>query len=208
MSAVVHKRSLLFLSLCDFPLSLPLIRGPGQLCISVWQVYHQTISQLHFRPGRVNRSIWTENCQITYLMHAWCSKHSTWKARLGKHSFKKTRNFMKKFHKTAPPPVLLLWNPYSEFFQKFDRISGTYGFLNKRYEIRLTPPPPPRLWKSFIKFRIFLKECFPYHSCQFKLLASKHKYNHTFLISSCQSRFCCHIFACSLSFREVLVQIL
>ena len=81
MSAVVHKRSLLFLSLCDFPLSLPLIRGPGQLCISVWQVYHQTISQLHFRPGRVNRSIWTENCQITYLMHAWCSKHSTLKAR-------------------------------------------------------------------------------------------------------------------------------
>ena len=70
MSAVVHKRSLLFLSLCDFPLSLPLIRGPGQLCISVWQVYHQTISQLHFRPGRVNRSIWTENCQITYLLHA------------------------------------------------------------------------------------------------------------------------------------------
>ena len=81
MSAVVHKRSLLFLSLCDFPLSLPLIRAPGQLCISVWQVYHQTISQLHFRPCRVNRSIWTENCQITYLMHAWCSKHSTWKAR-------------------------------------------------------------------------------------------------------------------------------
>ena len=26
-------------------------------------------------------------------------------------------------------------------------------FLNKRYEIRLTPPP--RLWKSFIKFRFF-----------------------------------------------------
>ena len=73
---------------------------------------------------------------------------------------KKSGILWKSFTKwRPPPPVLLLWNPYSEFFQKFDRISGTYGFLNKRYEIRLTPPP--RLWKSFIKFRIFLKECFP-----------------------------------------------
>ena len=40
---------------------------------------------------------------------------------LGKHSFKKKRNFMKKFHKTGtpPPPVLLLWNPYSEIWPYF-----------------------------------------------------------------------------------------
>ena len=45
---------------------------------------------------------------------------------------------MKKFHKTVTPPPVLL---YEILIQKFDRISGTYVFLNKRYEIRLTPPP-------------------------------------------------------------------
>ena len=34
----------------------------------------------------------------------------------GKPSFKKYQNFMKYFHKTeTPPPVLHLWNPYSDF---------------------------------------------------------------------------------------------
>ena len=49
------------------------------------------------------------NCRCIHLL---CIAPS-----LGKHSRKKKRNFMKKFHKTvAPPPVLLLWNPYSEFW--------------------------------------------------------------------------------------------
>ena len=34
-------------------------------------------------------------------------------------------------------------------------------FLNKRYEIRLTPPHPPFV-KFFHKIPLFLKECFPY----------------------------------------------
>ena len=45
---------------------------------------------------------------------------------------------MKKFHKTATPPLYCF---YEILIQKFDRISGTYVFLNKRYEIRLIPPP-------------------------------------------------------------------
>ena len=59
---------------------------------------------------------------------------------------------MKKFHKTVTPPPYCF---YEILIQKFDRISGTYVFLNKRYEIRLTPPP--RLWIFFIKFRFFLR---------------------------------------------------
>ena len=43
------------------------------------------------------------------------------KTQLGKPSFKKYRNFMKYFHKTVtcPPPVLHLWNPYSDFATGF-----------------------------------------------------------------------------------------
>ena len=42
---------------------------------------------------------------------------------LGKPSFKKNRNFMKNFHKmVTPPPVLYLWNPYSDFYRKWARI--------------------------------------------------------------------------------------
>ena len=66
---------------------------------------------------------------------------------------------MKKFHKTATPPPYCF---YEILIQNFDRISSTYVVLNKRYEIRLIPPPPPRLWNFFIEFRFFLKECFPY----------------------------------------------
>ena len=40
---------------------------------------------------------------------------------------------------------------------------NTYAVLNKRYEIRLTPPS--RLWKSFIKFRFFLNDGFPNDIC-------------------------------------------
>ena len=58
---------------------------------------------------------------------------------LGKHSFKKIRNFMKTFHKTATPPPRTAF--MKSLFGIFDRISGTYVVLNKRYEIRLTPPP-------------------------------------------------------------------
>ena len=39
-------------------------------------------------------------------------------------------------------------------------ILGYLLFLNKRYEIRLTPPP--RLWNYFIKFRYFFNDGFPY----------------------------------------------
>ena len=52
---------------------------------------------------------------------------------------KKKRNFMKKFHKTVTPPLYCF---YEILIQKFDRISSTYVFLNKRYEIRLTPASP------------------------------------------------------------------
>ena len=47
---------------------------------------------------------------------------------------------MKEFHKTVTPPPLYCF--YEILIQKFDRISGTYVFLKKRYEIRLTPLPP------------------------------------------------------------------
>ena len=58
---------------------------------------------------------------------------------------------MKKFHKTVTPTP-------PESIQKVDCISGTYVFLNKRYEIQLTPPP---FVKFFHKIPLFLKECFP-----------------------------------------------
>ena len=62
------------------------------------------------------------------------------KCPLGKPSFKKKQNFMKKFQKTVTPSPLYCF--YEILIQKFDRISGTYVFLNNRYEIQLTPPPP------------------------------------------------------------------
>ena len=43
---------------------------------------------------------------------------------------------MKTFHEMVTPPYCF----YEILIQKFDRISGTYVFLNKRYEIQLTPP--------------------------------------------------------------------
>ena len=74
----------------------------------------------------------------------------------GKPSFKKYRNFMKNFHKTVTrPPRTTFMKSYSDFLQ----ILGELLFLNKRYEIRLTLPPC--LWIFFIKFRYFLKDCFP-----------------------------------------------
>ena len=41
---------------------------------------------------------------------------------------------MKKFHKTVTSPPYCF---YEILIQKSDRISGTYGFLNKRYEIHI-----------------------------------------------------------------------
>ena len=65
---------------------------------------------------------------------------------------------MKKFHKTGPPPPPYCF--YEILIQKFDRISGTYVFLNKRYEIRLTSSPP--FVKKFHKIPFFfLKDGFP-----------------------------------------------
>ena len=45
---------------------------------------------------------------------------ATWFWVLGKPSFKKKRNFMKKFHKTVPPPPYCF---YEILIQNFDRIS-------------------------------------------------------------------------------------
>ena len=58
---------------------------------------------------------------------------------LGKPLPEKSGILWKSFIKRWPlPPVLLLWNPYSELWPYF---WVTILFLNKRYEIRLTPPP-------------------------------------------------------------------
>ena len=64
---------------------------------------------------------------------------------------------MKKFHKTATPPPRTAF--MKSLFRIFDRISGTYVVLNKRYEIRLTPPPP--FVKSFHKIPDFFKGMLP-----------------------------------------------
>ena len=61
---------------------------------------------------------------------------------------------MKKFHKMGTPPPYCF---YEILIQKFDRISGTYVFLNKRYEIRLTPP----FVKIFHKIPLFFKGMLP-----------------------------------------------
>ena len=58
---------------------------------------------------------------------------------LEKPSFKKYRNFMKYFHKTVPPPPP--YCIYEILIQISPLILGHLLFLNKRYEIRLTPPP-------------------------------------------------------------------
>ena len=63
---------------------------------------------------------------------------------------------MKTFHKTAAPPPRAAF--MKSLFRIFDRISGTYGFLNKRYEIRLTPPP---FVKKFHKIPDFFKGMLP-----------------------------------------------
>ena len=62
---------------------------------------------------------------------------------------------MKKFHKTAPPPRTAFMK---SLFRNFDRISSTYVVLNKRYEIRLTPPP---FGKKFHKIPDFFKGMLP-----------------------------------------------
>ena len=87
---------------------------------------------------------------VTLQMFIWLIK--------GSHHLKKSGVLWKLFIKwwPAPPHVLLLWNPYFDFSLSLFRV---LTFLNKRYEIRLTPPP--RLWKSFIKFRFFLNDGFP-----------------------------------------------
>ena len=56
---------------------------------------------------------------------------------------------MKKFHKTVTPPLYCF---YEILIQNFDRILSTYVVLNKRYEIRLTPPP---FVKKFHKIPLF-----------------------------------------------------
>ena len=76
--------------------------------------------------------------QIRELVSFQRSEHIVLFRLLGKHSRKKKRNFMKKFHKTVTPPPYCF---YEILIQNFDRISSTYVVLNKRYEIRLTPPP-------------------------------------------------------------------
>ena len=52
---------------------------------------------------------------------------------------KKKAEFYEKVSQNGDPSPPYCF--YEILIQKFDRISGTYVFLNKRYEIRLTPPP-------------------------------------------------------------------
>ena len=76
----------------------------------------------------------------------------------GSHHLKKSGNLWKLFIKWwPPPPVLLLWNPYFDFSRFFRGIT----FLNKRYEIRLIPPPLPPFVKKFHKIPLFFKWWLP-----------------------------------------------
>ena len=61
------------------------------------------------------------------------------KLALGKPSFKKKRNFMKKFHKTVTPPPRTAF--MKSLFRTLTVFMSTFTVLNKRYEIRLTSPP-------------------------------------------------------------------
>ena len=63
-------------------------------------------------------------------------RHLFESATQGSHPLKKTEFYEKVSQNGDPPPYCF----YEILIQKFDRISGTYVFLNKRYEIRLTPP--------------------------------------------------------------------
>ena len=106
------------------------------LCIvSVSSVHHQCI---------ISASSAHQQCII--------SASSYW----GSIPLKKMRNFMKKFHKTVIPPLTAIMK---SLFRTLSVFLNTYAVLNKRYEIRLTPPPC--LQKSFIKFRFFLGDGFP-----------------------------------------------
>ena len=62
----------------------------------------------------------------------------------GRYPLKKAEFYEKNLQNGGPPPPYCF---YEILIQRFDRISGTYSFLNKRYEIRL--------W-------FFLKGGFPY----------------------------------------------
>ena len=46
---------------------------------------------------------------------------------------------MKKFHKTVTPPPRTAF--MKSLFRTLTVFLNTYAVLNKRYEIRLTPPP-------------------------------------------------------------------
>ena len=82
-----------------------------------------------------------------------------WDDNKGSHRQKKNGILWKKFHKMVTPPPRTAF--MKSLFRTLTVFLNTYAVLNKRYEIRLTPPS--RLWKSFIKFRFFLNDGFPNH---------------------------------------------
>ena len=74
----------------------------------------------------------------------------------GSHRPKNTGILWNTFINGDPPPPYCI---YEILIQILPLILGYLLFLNKRYEIRLTPPP--RLWNYFIKFRYFFNDGFP-----------------------------------------------
>ena len=79
--------------------------------------------------------------------------NTTQLTQLGKPSFKKNGILWKLFIKWWPPPSPYCF--YEILILIFSRFFEGHIFLNKRYEIRLTPPT--RLCKILIKFRFFFK---------------------------------------------------
>ena len=65
---------------------------------------------------------------------------------------------MKKFHITVTPPPRTAF--MKSLFRTLTAFLNTYAVLNKRYEIRLTPPAP--VVKKFHKIPLFfLNDGFP-----------------------------------------------